>query len=436
MPTPDLVQRADLIVVGTAAVEGGKMVVRVSEVLKGEDTDPVVLSGRYVGPFNKLVIKPGDEGIYSLAKYKDGYRPFDWECFKSAKHVKAVRAAIGMVRDPGPFLDDENFSEDLDLIYVLGEKFGQLSIVSEEIPSLNTSWTACRVYTTLPWEDKRLVTVRFATDANRGNRVRVTSEEPQCALSAWLKYRQLVSYKWPTARDSLPPRFAVTFDARRPQCVGSATVDEALSYLRDRLTSADSEVVLAALLALAKMRDLDACPLVLPLLEHKDERVVVNAIDFLGSSRCRQATKPLCSLLHAKAPHYPEDHAVANAAARSLQRIGGPTTLPHLERAACHGVEWAMSAVGAIGTEESFEILLKGLESNPPRCASIDYALYGLVRRSNKAVESWMYDEKTTTHATQIARIPKWRAWWNVHKKDFTVIKSYEEEVLERIQVD
>jgi len=234
----------------------------------------------------------------------------------------------------------------------------------------------------------------------------------------------------------LPPRFSVTLDARLPERVGSATAGKAAAYLRDQLTSADSEVVLAALAALAKMRDRDAVPCVLSLLEHKDQRVVVKAIDFLGWSRDEQATKPLCSLLDAKAPQYPEDHAVANVAARALGRIGCPKSLPHLERAACHGVDWAMSAVQTMGTEKSFEILLIGLQNNPPQCAQIDYALYWLVRRSNKNAEPWMADESGTTRAMQVARIPEWRDWWDSNKSSFKVIKSFEEAVLEHIQVD
>jgi hypothetical protein len=47
-----------------------------------------------------------------------------------------------------------------------------------------------------------------------------------------------------------------------------------------------------------------------------------------------------------------------------------------------------------------------------------------------------MADEFSTTQASQIARIPKWRAWWESNKTDFQVIKSSEAAVLERIQAD
>lgn len=95
-----------------------------------------------------------------------------------------------------------------------------------------------------------------------------------------------------------------------------------------------------------------------------------------------------------------------------------------------------MTAVAKMGGGGSFEIMPTALESNPPRCASVDHTLYWLVRRSNNRTESWMADPSTTTHATQIARIPKWRAWWNSNKKGFEIVRSLDEAVLERIQVN
>jgi len=46
-----------------------------------------------------------------------------------------------------------------------------------------------------------------------------------------------------------------------------------------------------------------------------------------------------------------------------------------------------------------------------------------------------MYDKVSTNHAKQIARLPKWRVWWEANKTDFKVIRTLGEEVLERIQV-
>ncbi len=373
----ELVQSADLIVVGVAAKENGKMVIHVSEVLKGKHTELVALRGVTVD-MGDVVIKEGHEGVYFLTKDGAGYAPFHFDSYKGMDHVKAVRAAIAILADPGPFLDVAKSPENVDTIYVLSAGFGRWSISSKEISSLQESWQGWRLYEEGPWDEKRVVTLQCATDASNGFTVGVASAEPKGALSECLKYRLLINYQWPTARQSLPPRFAVTLDARLPERVGSATAEKAMSYLRDRLSSADPEIVLAALLALAKMRDRDAVPHVLSLLEHKDERVRIKAIEFLGWSRDERTVKPLHSLLDAKAPHYHKYYAISDSAARSLEQIGSAESLPHLERAACYGVERAANAVCALGRQESFEIMLNGLRDNPPQCSSIDTACTGL----------------------------------------------------------
>ena len=203
---------------------------------------------------------------------------------------------------------------------------------------------------------------------------------------------------------------------------------------RDRLRSADSEIVLAALVALATMRDRDAVPRVLPLLTHKEVRVRIKAIEFLGWSRDERAVDPLAEILDVNAPHYPERHALANAAATALGQIGCVEILPRLERAACQGVERATYAVGHLGGEASFDILLSALERNPQRCAAIDSALYLLVGRSNKSAEPWM-TISTRTQPIQIARIPGWRSWWDRNRHDFKVTKSIDEALVEGIQL-
>jgi HEAT repeat protein len=164
-------------------------------------------------------------------------------------------------------------------------------------------------------------------------------------------------------------------------------------------------------------------------LEHDDERVRVRAIEFLGWSRDPRAVEALSQILEAKASQYPAGHALSDAAAEALGRISRKETLPVLERAAAHGVQRAIEAVGALGNDRSFETMLAALRKNPERCAHIDFALYWLVRRSNKVVEPWM-SESSTTQAIQIARVPQWRAWWERHKDDFRIICSQEEAVL------
>jgi hypothetical protein len=435
MCNAELVQNAYLIVVGVATEEGGKMSIRVSKVLKGQRTDSVALERAQPGGLGHAGIKAGSEGIFFLREGESGYALSEFGGYMGMDQAKAVQMAVDMAADPGPFLDLRKCPENVDVIHVLGERFGRWSISSNEVPNLQESWWGLKVFEEIPWDEKHLVTLQCVSDPKNGFKVSVTSVQPPGALGERVKYRLLLNDEWPVPRESLPLRFAVMFDARLPEAVGSATAERATSYLRDRLASANPEIAMAALMALAKMRDRDAVPRVLALLDHADRRVLLKAIEFLGWSRDPRAVRPLCSLLDAKAPQYPKDFDISNSAAEALGRIGAAEGRPHVERAACHGVYRAAEALGALGNAESFPTLLKAFQEDPRRCYEVDNALYWLVRRSNKNTEPWMHDEKGTRQALQIARIPRWTAWWRANQDGFKVVKSQREVVLERMQV-
>ena len=147
-PTPQVVRFADLVVVGTAAKEQGGMVIRVAEVLKGPDTQVLVLSTVVLDPFGDPAIKAGNRGVYFLQKEGARYRPFNFDCYKSMDHLDTVRAAIRMLADPAPFLDVNKVPENLDIIYVLTEGFTGWSIASKELPGLK--WTGPAFYEVAP----------------------------------------------------------------------------------------------------------------------------------------------------------------------------------------------------------------------------------------------------------------------------------------------
>jgi hypothetical protein len=430
-PIPKLVKFADLIVVGVAADERGKKVIEASTVLKGERTKQVVLRRVEAGIYREVVIKSGNKGIFLLKKDGSEYAPFNHRSYLSPEHTESVQAAIKMIADPGPFLDRRRFPENTDIIYVLDEQFTGWNVTSKEIPSL--TWMGPPFHEVAPWQEKGIVRLQCQADRRNGFMVSVTSAEPEGELSACLKHRLFIGFKEASARQGLPPNFSVTVDARLPERAGSATADQAMRYLRERLMSADSEIVLAALLALAKMRDLDAVPHVLPLLEHKDQRIRVRALQFLGWSRDERAVVPLGKLLEATTAQYPKDHLISDHAAEALGKIGREASLPILERAAGYGVQRAIEAVGAVADTESFDTLLTALEKNPSRCSHITFALYWLVRRSNKKTEEWMTDS-STTQAKEITKVPLWRTWWDKHRKDFTILKSQEQVINESIQ--
>ncbi|QDT88590.1 HEAT repeat domain-containing protein [Gimesia algae] len=430
-PTPKLVQFADIIVVGVATTERNKTVIHISEVLKGNPLKRIVLSRVNVGIYDEVAIKPGNRGVFLLRKDGLDYAPFALGSYKTVDHLKAVREAIEMVADPGRFLDVSQFPESSDFIYVLAEQFTGWNVTSKEIPSLE--WMGPPFYEVAPWKERGVVTLQCAADPQNGFKVRVIAAKPQGALSTCLTHYLLIGYKSPYARRVLKPRFSVTLDARLPERVGTATAKEAMWYLRNRLTSTDSQIVKDALQALARMRDLEAVPQALLLLKHPDEQVRVQAIQFLGWSRDVRAVDPLGVLLKSMAPRYPKAHAISDAAARALGKIGHKKSLPILERASSYGVQRAIEAIGSLGDTSSFETMLTALTENPSTCAPIDFALYWLVRRSNQQTESWMV-ESSTTQAIQIARIPKWRDWWDAHKQDFKVVESQENVINESIQ--
>ena len=424
---PELVQKSDIIVVGVATNEKGKIVVSVSEVLKGENADQLVLTSTQIG-FGDVVTPTGKKGIHFLRIQGPGYAPFHPSCYKTMEEVEAVKAVLVMFADPGPYMDLKQKSENPDIVFVLGEVFAGWSVSSKEVPSLTESMTrfADKYYEAAPWVDDLVVTLECEADIN--GVVRVTSAQPAGPLAQFFEERLLTASRWSYVKNALKPQFRVTLDACIPRKVGSANCADAVQYLRGRLKSADPNIVASALLALAKMRDRCAVPSVIPLLQHKEREVQVKAIQFLGWSRSKLAAKSLCEMLDAGMGGYPKNHDISDAVAVSLKQIDAEESLPALERAACQGVQRAIEAVGAIGRTESFELMLEAARRDPRRCAYMVNGFYWLVRRSNKKTEDWM-SNSTWSEDIGIAKISKWVAWWDSNRKDFRVTKSQREAI-------
>ena len=432
--TAELVQKSDLIVVGVATGEKDTILLRVSEVLKGDKAEELVLTSTQIG-MGDVVTPIGKKGIHFLRRHDAGYAPFHPSCYKNMAELKTVKTVLGMFADPGRYLDLKRHPENPDIVFVLGDVFSGWRVTSKDIPSLEKSMTrfADKYYEAAPWVNDLAVTLECRTDTD--GLVKITSAQPDGPLAQFLERRLLTASRWPYVRTALKPRFSVTLDARIPKRVGSATCTDATSYLRGRLKSTDSGIVVVALYALAKMRDSGAVPLVIPLLQHKDRKVQVEAIRFLGWSRSKLAAKPLCEMLDANAGEYPKNHDVSDSVAVSLKQIAIAESLPSLERAACQGVQRAIEAIGAIGRTESFKVMLEAAKRDPRRCAHMVNAFYWLVRRSNKKTEDWMSNSTWSTDIG-IAKIPQWIAWWDSNGKDFKVMKSQREAIEEKKKDD
>ena len=427
--TPELVQKSDMIVVGVATEEKDRIILRASEVLKGEKNDQIVLISTQIG-FGDTVTPMGKKGVHFLRRQGAGYAPFHPSCFKNMTELDGVKTVLSMFANPGPYLDLGKYPENPDIVFILGEVFSGWRITSKEIPSLGNSMTrfADKYYEVGPWSNDATVTLECETDANGA--ILVTSSQPSDPLGIFLKHRLAVASRWPYVKSALKPRFSVTLDARIPERIGSAESTEALEYLRARLRSDDREVVTSALLALAKIRDGRAVSLVVPLLQNKDRQVQVKAIQFLGWSRSKFAAKPLCKLLDAHSDKYPKNHDLSDPTAVALKKIGNRESLDSLEQAACRGVQRAIEAIGAIGRTESFEIMLKAAKRDPRRCAYMVDAFYWLVRRSNKETKDWMYNS-TWSVDIGVAKMSKWAEWWDSNGNDFKVTKSQQEAIEE-----
>ena len=76
--TAELVQDSQLVVVGVAAKEKEKMVIRVSEVLKGEKTKLVSLNSVAVGPYRDVAIRSGDKGEATGPVFEPAAIPIRW----------------------------------------------------------------------------------------------------------------------------------------------------------------------------------------------------------------------------------------------------------------------------------------------------------------------------------------------------------------------
>lgn len=323
-------------------------------------------------------------------------------------------------------------TEHPDYAHALGSIFAGYRISSEEVPSLGQSMQrfAQAYYEVAPWKDKAVVVLKCQYDSARKPALTIESARPPGPLAEHLRSRLVIASQWDYVKESLPGRFAITLDARRPGKCGNLSAEDAVAYLRARVKSKNAEVVHAAILALAKMRDEDAVGLVLDLLSADDLQTRLRAVRFLGWSRDTNASHPLCRLLETL--DRPDDHRLADEIGVALLSIADMSSVPALEQATRRGFQRAAEALGAIGREKSFTVLLDVGESDPGMYG-IETGLYWMMRRSNKPEEKWMaiptWDPKIGAE-----QIPRWRKWWNANNDDFKVVRTLEEAFASKVQ--
>jgi hypothetical protein len=196
--------------------------------------------------------------------------------------------------------------------------------------------------------------------------------------------------------------------------VGGLTKADAVEHLRQSLGSRDKQAVLQAIAGLQRTGGKHAAAAAIPLIRHPNEKVQLAAVDLLGWASERKAVEPLCTALD----EAEKGGEFAQAVARALGSIRDPAATPSLVRAVKKGIDgWSGWALGTVGDETCFEILLDRAEKHGSSDAVV--GLDVLIRRSNKKYEPWMRGSDWNAE--------KWSEWWKANKSDFKVIKTAEE---------
>ncbi len=433
---PELIEIADLVVVGEAQGQGDVLVVRAKEVLKGPSAEVFPARGRF--GMGRCAFKSGSKGVFFLRKSKRKiYFAFHPACFQKPEKEDYIRTLFEMIRDPGPYVDLKRHPENPDFVHILGSAFAGYRISSKEVSELPVKMRnfAVRYYEVVPWNEKRAVVLRCTYDPDRGPSLVVESASPQGKLAAFLGRRLRTASNWEYVRAILKPRFAVKLDTRWPSRVGSLSVEKAVAYLRGRLGSTDREVIRAALLALGKMRDLESVPLAIRLIDHVDTPVATVAVKFLQWARDERAVAPLCRVLDRAKPDDAGDRqrAMVSACTKALMYVRHAEAVPSLESLVDRGLGgcWAFIALGRVGAKSSFDVLLNCAGADPSRNMMCLDGLYWLVRRSNLSVEPWMANPSLSASIAR-EKLPKWQAWWGMSRSRFRIAASYEEALTQK----
>ncbi|MEA3207355.1 MAG: hypothetical protein QOE70_412 [Chthoniobacter sp.] len=195
----------------------------------------------------------------------------------------------------------------------------------------------------------------------------------------------------------------------------------AMNHLRASLGASDPKAVIATIGALRNLDRKDS-EAVLPLLQHPDLDVRLDAIRYVGWAQDQVATAPLCKMLDGLKGGNSQEALEIGAA---LVKIGDSTAVPSLEQAIKRNVFGGTSgALAWLGNEASFEVLLEAVTQRESLNA-LD-AVMDVLSRSNKPVEAWMKEPRWES-SIGLTHKQDWINWWQENKADFKIIKTAKE---------
>lgn len=458
-----MVEISTLILLVKLTPAGEKLDVQIEEVLKGVPPRKLVIHSKISSYKSNTGLEKrrawfGDAANVDLDELvaanrriiflqaDDGGRflTFHPSCLQPEGQKKRVSEILAMRRDPAPFVAAGKYGGDLDLIYMLGVQFFAFHVSSPTVPALelesffHPGWSS-PLYEELPWQHSRF-TIQFTFQSSRRPMLQMKPFAAKGVLPDFVRKldsaQEFERYA-ASVGEKLPPEFDVTVDTTGPKSVGDLTFVAAADFLRAQLRSEKLEVIRAAYLALANLLDSDAVPIAVEMLRHPDRKFRREAAQFLAHAKDPRSVEPLCAALDELPPRIRNpsngynggDHGFSEAVRTAVRNLRDPRSVPALKRAALKGYagdEIAMTSLSRLGDETAFEPLLSHLRN--PDVGHIPSGLVTMIQRSNLPVEPWMekglsWDDKAGIRL----QATRWIEWWDAHKKEFRIVRTWEE---------
>ncbi len=471
-----MVTVAELIIVAEIVPTGDEADIKVVEVLKGRPPNGFTFSGsirpdpsggqekriawfpgtirpdpsgeqeRRMKSFSRNVIVPLDSKsssvrhIFLLLEDYQGNKPPTHTAYGKPETEKArILEILKMSEDPAPFVKDGKYVGDTALIHVLGVKFHGLRMEGTRDPVLQR-YLESNIFIEkyLPWLRLRQ-DVTFTFDSSREVPLQVADFKAEGSMADFI--RKFLAdpgfgsdYKLKEAK--LPARFTITLDTLGPGKAGGLTAAEASAFLREQLDSGNEEVVKTAYAALMSMRDTEAVPAAIQMLQHPDLKLRKQAAYFLARARDPRSISAIAAAIDALPPciryaheGYNEDqNQLSKALGQAVSSIRSPELLPALKQATAKGYAGDNFAftLSQMGDESAFEPMLSHLRN--PRADHYPDDLITLVNRSNLPVEDWMDDSFWSEQREEKKRhSERWIAWWEAHKAELRIVRTWEE---------
>lgn len=486
----EMVETADLIFVAELVPSEDKLNAKIGEVLKGVPPQGFEFSGtivpypsgegkikRFAG-FGEAAVQLDDltlssRRIFFLNANQEGrLRTSHPACIVPEETKPRVLEILAMTEDPAPFVKSKRYAGDVNLIYLLGERFQSLSIAVPDVPELEAYLRAnLFIVEEMPWQRTRF-TISFTFEPSRKQPLQMAKLEAKGAVPDYIRKIAVTEGfgKWArAANEKLPPEFSVTVDTNGPEKIGGLPFAAAAAFLREQLrpekvevigaaytalaklmnTKSEQprpgkvEVIATAYTALAKLKDTETVPIANEMLRHPDREFRRQAALFLAKAKDQRSIEPICVAIDELPPcirysskgYNRVEDELSQALGYAVLKFHDPRFVPALKRAALKGYagDWMALTLAQLGDESAFEPLLSHMRN--PEVDHYPNELITMVDRSNSQKEPWMLETFSSNERAEKKRQSlHWIEWWEAHKAEFRIIRTWEEVRLKKAQ--